>query len=129
MARLNRKLWGRQPTVSKRKAAKMDDEFDPRVPLALEKVLVMVDYSVLLSLLKDNPAKLRKGLEELERIIREQGAASDLDKLCAANCDRRALLWLLHPFSKEPIFGDARWSNKPGPESIKAFFGITSSEL
>jgi len=63
--------------VCKRKATDVDDEFDPRVPLALERVLVELDYCVLLSLLKDNPDKLRTGLEELEKAILEQGAAND----------------------------------------------------
>ena len=105
------------------------DEFDPRISLSLEKVLVQMDYSVLLSLLRDSPDELKKGLEKLEKVVHQHGAVSNLDALCAARCERRALLWLLHPFSREPIFADARWSIEKGPRSIKTLFGITSKEL
>jgi hypothetical protein len=110
------------------KAIKADDQFDPRVSLAPERVLVDLDYRVLLSLLKDSPDKLRQGLEELERMIRKSGAVSYLDRLCAANCDRRALLWLLHPFVPEPVFKIARWSSKRGAGPADVFLGITSKE-
>jgi hypothetical protein len=115
--------------VTRSKAAvEGDDEFDPRVPLAWEKLLVKLDYELLSSLKRNRPDQLRAGLQELERKIGAEGATIYLDKLCSVGCDRRDLMWLLHPFSKEPNFKDAG-SFKPGIGSIKSLFGISSKDL
>jgi len=106
-----------------------DDEFDPRVSLAWEKLLVQRDYERLSSLKRSNPDELREGLEKLEKVIREEGALGHLDKLRLVKRDRRVLLWLLHPFSNESIFRNVASSNKPGIGSIKALFGVSSKEL
>jgi hypothetical protein len=110
------------------------DEFDlpsnnPRIPLALEKVLVERDYAVLLSMVRDDPERLREGLKKIETTIADNGAADCLNDLCDAHCERRALLWLLHPFSRPRTFKDALWSEKPGPGSMEAFFGLDSKKL
>jgi hypothetical protein len=95
----------------------------------LEKVIVDRDYYVLFSMFRDDPERLRKGLDKLEKMVVDNGAADCLNNLCAAHCDRRALLWLLHPFSRELVFKDALWSETPGPRSMKAFFGLNPKEL
>jgi hypothetical protein len=115
--------------VKKRTTAVAVDKFDPRVPLALERVIIERDYYVLSSMLRDDPERLRQGLDKLEKIVADNGAADCLDNLCATHCDRRALLWLLHPFSREPVFREALWSEKPGPGSMKAFFGLNPKKL
>jgi hypothetical protein len=115
--------------VGKPKTTVARDGFDPRVPLALERVLVERDYFVLSSMLKDDPKRLCQGLEKLEKTIADNGATDSLDDLCAAHCDRRVLLWLLHPFSKARVFKDALWSEQPGPRTVEAFFGLTSKDL
>jgi hypothetical protein len=125
---LNREA-AREVAVAKSKAAVAgDDEFDPRVPLAWERLLVQRDYD-LLSSLKGRPEVLRTGLVKLENIIHEEGASSVLEALCSLRCDRGDLLWLLHPFSTEVIFKDSAWSNKPGIGSLKALFGISPKKL
>ena len=115
--------------MTKHTTSAVDDEFDPRAPLALEKVLVRNDYAVLSSMLKDDPKTLCKGLDELDEKIANHMATGSLDKLCPSSCDRRALLWLLHPFSRPRIFAKALWSNRSGPGSTESFIGLTSQEL
>jgi hypothetical protein len=105
------------------------DEFDPRVPLALERALVRHDYAVLWAIIKDDPERLRDGLEKLAKTVADNGATDCLDVLCDAHCDRWALLWLLHPFSRGRVFGNVLWSNKSGPSSIEILFGMTSKDL
>lgn len=106
-----------------------DDEFDFRVSLAWERLVVQRDYHLLAFLKRSSPDELREGLEKLKKMIREQGATSHLDKLCSLGCNRGDLLWLLHPFSNEPIFKDGGSSNKPGIGSIEVLFGISSKKL
>jgi hypothetical protein len=115
--------------VSKPKRAAGANEFDPRISLALERILVEHDYAVLSSMRKDDAEGLSDGLNELEQMITENGATDRMDELREAHCNRWALLWLLHPFSRGRVFKDALWSNKPGAGSIKAFFGLTSRDL
>jgi hypothetical protein len=115
--------------LARNKLSDIEDEYDPRVPLSLERVLVGLDYFVLSSLSKDSPDELRNGLKTLEELVREHEAVKYLNSLCEANCDRRAVLWLLHPFLAKPIFPDTRWSKTRGYGSTKAFFGIGSKEL
>jgi hypothetical protein len=103
-------------------------EFDPRVSLALEKILVERDYFVLASLFRDDPKRLEESLKKLEKMIAANHATESLDKLCAY-CDRRALLWLLHPFSRGRVFKDALWSNNPGAGSIRDLLGMTARKL
>jgi hypothetical protein len=103
--------------------------FDPRIPLALERVIVERDYAVLSSMVRDNPERLREGLKKLETTIVDNGATDCLNDLCNAHCDRWALLWLLHPFSRNRIFKNALWSEAPGPGSMEAFFGLTSKKM
>jgi hypothetical protein len=80
-------------------------------------------------MVRHDPEKLREGLEKLKKTIADNGAADCLNDLCAAQCDRRALLWLLRPFSRAQIFKDKLWSEKPSPGSMEAFFGLTSKKL
>jgi hypothetical protein len=105
------------------------NEFDPRVPLALEREVVSNDYAVLSSMLKDDPKALRDGLSKLEKQVADHSATDYLNKLCASSCDQRALLWLLHPFSRPRLFADALWSSSPGPGSIESLLGLGSEEL
>lgn len=115
--------------MRKRKTAQANQEFDPRIPLSLERVIVDRDYAVLSSMCQDYPGTLDAGLGELERMIAASHATDCLDKLCSDHCDRRALLWLLHPFSRAPVFKNALWSEKPGPGSVEELLGLTSKEL
>jgi hypothetical protein len=117
------------PVTKSKAAVAGDDEFDPRVPLAWEKLLVQLDNELLSSLKRNSPDEFRAGLQKLERKIGAEGATVYLDKLCSVGCDRRDLLWLLHPLSKEPIFKDVGSSNKPGIGSIEGLFGISSKDL
>jgi len=103
--------------------------FNARIPLALERVLVERDYAVLAYMVRDDPGKLREGLKKLETTIADNGATDCLNDLCDAHCDRSALLWLLHPFSRNRIFKNALWSEAPGPGSMEAFFGLTSKKI
>jgi hypothetical protein len=120
----------RKVAVREHTTAVMDKEFDPRVPLALEKVLVRNDYAVLSSMLKNDSEALRKGLSELEEKIAKHLATDSLSRLCPSICDRRALLWLLHPFSRPRVFAQASWSSSsPGPGSIESLLGLGSGEL
>jgi len=115
--------------VNKYTTAAMDGEFDPRVPLTLEKALVRYDYAMLSSMLKDDPEALRNGLDKLKKQVGDHGATDSLNKLCPSSCDRRALLWLLHPFSRPRVFAEALWSSGPGPGSIESLRGLGSEEL
>ena len=115
--------------MNKHTTTAVDGEFDPRVPLALERVLVEHDYAVLSSMVKDDPETLRKGLERLEKEIANHSATDSLNKLCPNSCDRRALLWFLHPFSRPRVFAEALWSSGPGPGSTDSLLGLTSEEL
>ena len=111
--------------MKKRRADGTNEEFEARISLAPERILVRLDYHALSSLLKDSPEELCRGLEELERTIQD-GNINHLDTLCEKGCDRRAVLWLLHPFSAKPIFRNARWSNERGAGPAHVFLGITS---
>ena len=69
--------------MKKHTTAEVGKELDPRVFLALEKVLVRNDYVVLSSMLKDDREALRKGLDKLEKKIADHFATDSLEELCA----------------------------------------------
>jgi hypothetical protein len=101
------------------------ENFDPRISLILERLIIRRDNELRSRLLQHVPDQLREGLGRIDSMIHENGAAEDLDKLCTANCDRNILLWLLHPLSSKPVFPKIQPAS-PLAGSVEDLFGLKS---
>lgn len=72
----------------------------------------------------------RKRLSSLESSIAKHFAASDLEALINAGCDRGTLLRALGLSCGRPVdYLFDNWFTKPGPQTLQALFGLTSREF
>ena len=117
----------RKVAVAKSKGG-ITEEFDPRISLIVERMIIRRDYELRSHLLRHDPAELKAGLRRVEGMMKTKIAVADLDKLCLANCDWDFLLWLLYPLSSKSVFPKVQSASQL-VGSLEDIFGLTSRDF
>jgi hypothetical protein len=103
-----------------------DDTFS----LLIERALLTVDLSALKVLWEDHRSEVEEGLLTIETLIRDDCGTKFLDNLVTAGCNKDVLLWLLHPFSRKPVFHLLEGTfYTEGPRNSEALFKRNPTQI